>query len=184
MIPNLLQRDFTTERPNQKWRIDISYLFGKQRTVYLCAIKDMYDKSIIAYQMSRHMDMSFVIKTIDIAVHFVPQKQREGLILHSDQGDHFTGPQYQRLLKKYQIKHSVSYRDNCVDNNPIESWFSALKTESIYLYPKLPANELTTLVNDYVKYYNEEGLQEKLKELAPIDYRKQALSGLFNNCPF
>lgn len=179
VIPNLLQRDFTTKRPNQKWSIDISYLFGKQKTVYLCAIKDMYDKSIIAYQISRYMDMSFVIKTINIAVKLVPQKQRRGLILHSDQGAHFTATSYKKLLKKHHIKHSVSYRGSCVDNCPIESWFSALKTESIYLYPKLLISELITLVNRYVKYYNEERLQEKLKELAPIDYRRQALSGLF-----
>ncbi len=178
-IPNLLQRDFTTERPNQKWSIDISYLFSKQRTIYLCAIKDMFDNSIIAYQMSQYMDMSLVTRTIDIATNSVPQQQRKELILHSDQGGQFTGPQYKQILNKYQIKHSVSYRGSCVDNSPIESWFSALKTESIYLYPKLPTNELITLVNDYVKYYNEERLQEKLKELAPIDYRKQALSVLF-----
>jgi transposase InsO family protein len=179
VIPNILQRDFTTERPNQKWSIDISYLFGKQKIIYLCAIKDLYDKSIIAYQMSSQMSMSFVTKTINIAMDVTPLNQREGLILHSDQGGHFTGPQYRSILRNYHITHSVSYRGNCVDNCPIESWFSALKTESIYLYPKLPTNELITLVNDYVKYYNEERLQEKLKELAPIDYRKQALSVLF-----
>jgi transposase InsO family protein len=179
VIPNLLQRDFTTERPNQKWSIDISYLFGKQKTIYLCAIKDLYDKSIIAYQMSSQMGLSFVSKTINMAMDVTPQNQREGLILHSDQGSHFIGPQYRSILKHHHIKHSVSYRGSCVDNCPIESWFSALKTESIYLYPKLSTNELITLVNDYVKYYNEERLQEKLKELAPIDYRKQALSVLF-----
>jgi putative transposase len=71
-----------------------------------------------------------------------------------------------------------------VDNAPIESWFSALKTESIYLYDQLSEDEMIALLDQYVKYYNEERLQEKIKELAPMDYRKQALSTLFNTCPF
>ena len=67
-----------------------------------------------------------------------------------------------------------------MDNAPIESWFSALKTESIYLKDQLSEDEMIAIVDRYVKYYNEERLQEKIKELAPIKYRMQVLSTLFN----
>ncbi len=179
VIPNLLQRNFTTYQPNKVWSIDISYLFTKHRTLYLCAIKDLYDKSIIAYQVKRFMDMSLVIGTVKQAVQAVPIHQRKDLILHSDQGSHFTSKIYHEYLKEHHITHSVSFKGSCVDNSPIESWFSTLKTESIYLKPKLSENEMQELVSSYVKYYNEERLQEKLKELAPIEYRHQALSVLF-----
>jgi len=178
-ISNLLKRDFTTEKSNEKWSIDVSYLFTRERILYLCAIKDLYDKSIISYRISRFNNNPLVMETFKAAMIRVPLKYRENLILHSDQGSQFTTPVYANLLEAHHVRHSVSYRGSCVDNAPIESWFSALKTESIYLNDKLSEDEMITIVDQYVKYYNEERLQEKIKELSPIDYRKQALSTLF-----
>jgi putative transposase len=178
-IPNLLKRDFTTEKPNEKWSIDVSFLFTKEKILYLCAIKDLYDKSIISYKISRFNNNPLVFETFKAAMLSVPLVHRKNLILHSDQGVQFIAPMYARLLEEHQVRHSVSYRGSCVDNAPIESWFSALKTESIYLYNQLSEDEMIALVYQYVRYYNEERLQEKIKELAPIDYRKQALSTLF-----
>jgi transposase InsO family protein len=179
LIPNLLKRDFTTERPNEKWSIDVSYLFTQERVLYLCAIKDLYDKCIISYRISRFNNNPLVMETFKDAILRVPLKYRKSLILHSDQGAQFITPVYANLLREHHVQHSVSYKGSCVDNAPIESWFSALKTESIYLKDKLSEDEMIAIVDQYVKYYNEERLQEKIKELAPIDYRKQALSTLF-----
>ena len=81
----------------------------------------MYDKSIIAYQMSRFINMSLVINTLNKAVDIVPKKQRKGLILHSDQGVHFTNQQYRYSLNEQHIRHSVSYKGSCVDNCPFLS---------------------------------------------------------------
>ncbi len=89
-------------------------------------------------------------------------------------------PKKRIKLEDNDIQHSVSNRGNCVDNCPIESWFSALKTETIYLMDKLSESEMINVVDQYVKYYNEERLQEKIKELAPMKYRMQVLSTLFN----
>ena len=178
-IPNLLKRDFTTEKPNEKWSIDISYLFEKERILYLCAIKDLYDKSIISYRISHFNNNPLVFEIFEEAMKRIPSDYRKNLILHSGQGSQFTSPIYGNLLSKHHVKHSVSFRGSCVDNAPIESWFSALKTERIYLHSKLSEIDMISSVDQYVKYYNEERLQEKIKELAPIDYRKQALSTLF-----
>jgi len=73
------------------------------------------------------------------------------------------------------VTHSVSYKGNCVDNVPIESWFSALKTESVYLFKHLTEERMIQVVSDYIIYYNEERFQEQLKELTPIQYRQLAL---------
>lgn len=83
-IPNLLQRNFTTFCSNCKWSIDISYIFAVDGVKYLCAIKDMYDKSIIAYTISRFIDLTLVMDTVKKAVENVPLRQRKNLILHSD----------------------------------------------------------------------------------------------------
>ncbi len=178
-IPNLLNRDFTTNKPNEKWSIDISYLITHERTIYLCAIKDLFDKSIISYTISRFINNNLVFETLHKAFESVPVNQRLDLILHSDQGGHFTSPAYSSILEKNKVIQSMSYKGNPVDNSPIESWFSTLKAESIYLHKKTNEKEMISIVESYIKYYNEERLQEKIKELAPIQYRKQALSVLF-----
>lgn len=174
-IPNLLQRDFSTTGPNQKWSIDISYLFPVGKTLYICAIKDLYDKSIITYTLSGLNDNQLVLDTLSKAFQKVSVKQRQNLILHSDQGYQFTSLQYQETLKNNGVIHSVSYKGSCVDNVPIESWFSALKTESVYLFKHLTAERMIQIVSDYVIYYNEERFQEQLKELTPIQFRQLAL---------
>lgn len=174
-IPNLLQRDFSTTGPNQKWSIDVSYLFPKSGKLYICAIKDLYDKSILAYTLSRINDNKLVLDTLDKALQAVPLQGRPNLILHSDQGFQFTSNPYADVLSKNQVIHSVSYKGSCVDNVQIESWFSALKTESIYLYKQLSEERMIEIVVAYVKYYNEERFQEQLKELTPIQFRRLAL---------
>ena len=174
-IPNLLQRDFSTSGPNQKWSIDISYLFPVGKKLYICAIKDLYDKSIIAYTLSRRNDNKLVLDTLSKAFENVRMNQRQQLILHSDQGYQFTSNLYKERLNLNNVIHSVSYRGSCVDNVPIESWFSALKTESVYLFKHLTEEKMIQVVSDYVIYYNEERFQEQLKELTPLQYRLLAL---------
>jgi len=178
-IPNLLHRDFTTDFSNRKWSIDITYLFCKDGLSYLCAIKDMHDKSIVSWRLSRFIDHKLVIDTLDQAIESVPYKQRQELILHSDQGWHFTHPVYRQRLIDNQIIQSISAKGSSVDNCPIESFFSALKTECIYLHKNLYLKNLEAIVKEYMFYYNNERLQEKIKELAPQRYREQVLSTLF-----
>jgi len=174
-IPNLLKRDFTTTGPNQKWSIDITYIHTSEGIEYLCAIKDLYDRSIIAYCQSRYNDNPLVLETINDALHRISYRHRRNLILHSDQGSQFTSHAYSALLKHHGIRHSVSYQGSCVDNVPIESWFSLLKCESLKLHHISTRNQAKQLVSEYVIYYNQHRLQEQLKELTPIQYRALAL---------
>jgi len=178
-IPNLLRRDFTTNGPNKKWSIDISYIFARNGLKYLCAIKDMYDKSIISYSISPIIDLKLVIDTVTKAIKSVPYKQRIGLILHSDQGWHFTNWQYRKLLQDSKITQSISAKGSSVDNVPIESFFSCLKAECIYRIDNLDKDEIENVISNFIKYYNTERLQEKLKELTPIEYRSLALNSIF-----
>lgn len=179
-IPNLLHRNFTTDNINKKWSIDISYIFAKDGLRYLCAIKDMYDKSIIAYKISEYLNIDFVLDTVNEAVKLVPYSERKELILHSDQGWHFTNFRYQELLRNNGIIQSISAKGSSVDNVPIESFFSALKTECIYKKNNLKAKEIDSIVKDYIEYYNNERYQEKLKELSPHEFRAIAQLSFLN----
>ena len=164
--------------PNEKWSIDISYIFANNGLMYLCAIKDMFDKSIVAYNISNFIDLKLVLDTVKQAINKTPAKQRKNLILHSDQGWHFTNWQYMKLLKENKIKQSISAKGSCADNMPIESFFSILKTECIYLKQNLQKNEIPKVVKNFIKYYNTKRLQEKIQGLSPNEYRKQSLASL------
>ena len=178
-IPNLLQRNFTTFCSNCKWSIDISYIFATDGVKYLCAVKDMYDKSIIAYTISKTLDLPFVLKTVQQAVNLVPWEQRKNLILHSDQGFHFTNIVYQKLLADNNIIQSISAKGSSVDNVPIESFFSTLKSECIYLIKNLKVKDIDETIDKFIEYYNNERLQEKIKELTPFEFRELTLNSVF-----
>ena len=178
-IPNLLQRNFTTFFSNCKWSIDISYIFATDGVKYLCAIKDMYDKSIIAYNVSKFIDLKLVLETVQKAIDKVPFEQRQNLILHSDQGWHFTNIAYINLLKKNNIIQSISAKGSSVDNVPIESFFSTLKSECIYLIKNLKIKDIDETIDEFIEYYNNERLQEKTKELTPLEFRELTLNSVF-----
>ena len=178
-IPNLLQRNFTTFCSNCKWSIDISYIFATDGVKYLCAIKDMYDKSIIAYTISKTLDLPFVLNTVQQAVNLVPWERRKNLILHSDQGFHFTNIVYQKLLADNNIIQSISAKGSSVDNVPIESFFSTLKSECIYLIKNLKVKDIDVTIDKFIEYYNNERLQEKIKELTPLEFRELTLNSVF-----
>lgn len=177
-IPNLIQRNFNCLSSNEKWSIDISYIFANNGLMYLCAIKDMFDKSIVAYTISNFIDLKLVLDTVKKSIQSVPLKQRTNLILHSDHGWHFTNWQYIKLLKENNIQQSISSKGSCIDNVPIESFFSILKSECIYLKQNLQKNEIPEVVENFIWYYNNERLQEKIQELAPMIFRKQILASL------
>jgi transposase InsO family protein len=160
-IPNLLQRNFTTNTPNKKWSIDISYLFCRNGLNYLCAIKDIYDKSIISWQVSPYIDFKLVMDTLDDAIKKVPYEERKKLILHSDQGWHFTHLTYRQTLIDNGFTQSISSKGSSVDNAPIESFFAIIKTECIYLEENLTTENLEFIVSEYIYYYNNNSFKKK-----------------------
>ena len=139
----------------------------------------MYDKSIVAHSISPFIDLKLVTETVEKALELVPYEQRQNLILHSDQGWHFTNLQYRNLLSDNGITQSISAKGSSVDNVPIESFFSILKSECIYLIDNLYKRDIETVVNNLINYYNNERLQEKIIELTPIQFRELTLSASF-----
>ena len=168
--PNLLNRDFKAERPNQKWVTDISYIKTKQGILYLSVIRDLYDNSIVAYKTGTEQNINLVLQTIREA------KKREKvtaeLQLHSDQGFQYTSNQYYRLTKSYNITPSMSRKGNPYDNALAENFFSILKTECIYRTKLQTYEEARSLIDEYIHFYNNERIQLKTK-LTPLEKRCQ-----------
>jgi transposase InsO family protein len=168
--PNLLNRDFKAERPNQKWVTDISYIKTNQRTLYLSVIRDLYDNSIVAYKTGTEQNINLVLSTIREA------KKREKvtaeLQLHSDQGFQYTSHAYFKLTKSYNITPSMSRKGNPYDNALAENFFSILKTECIYRTKLQTYEEARLLIGEYIYFYNNERIQLKTK-LTPQEMRCQ-----------
>ncbi len=125
-----------------------------------------------AHGLSRSPSGAFVQKMLLQAVKKLPKNANP--ILHSDQGIHYQMHSYQRLLAKNGIRQSMSRKGNCLDNAAMESFFGRMKTECFYGKTFESIDELAQSINDYVRYYNEECIQLKLKGLSPIQYRNQS----------
>ncbi|MES9683325.1 IS3 family transposase [Gottfriedia acidiceleris] len=122
IAPNLLNRDFTANKPNQKWVTDITTFQVGEEKLHLSAILDVFNNEIIAYEMSKNTPTLFVIKTVYQAVQ--KEKDVQNVILHSDRGTQYTSKLYQDTLEAYGIKSSMSRPGNPYDNACIESFFS------------------------------------------------------------
>ena len=168
--PNLLNRDFKAEKPNQKWVTDISYIKTNQGTLYLSVIRDLFDNSIVAYKTGTEQNINLVLSTIRDA------KKREKvtaeLQLHSDQGFQYTSHAYFKLTKSYNITPSMSRKGNPYDNALAENFFSILKTECIYRTKLQTYKEARYLIDEYIHFYNNERIQLKTK-LTPQEMRCQ-----------
>ena len=171
--PNLLNRDFSAERPNQKWVTDISYIHTKQGVLYLSIIRDLYDNSIIAYKTGTEQNVNLVLNTIKSAMK--KEKVTAELQLHSDQGFQYTSQGYFKLTQSYGITPSMSRRGNPYDNALAENFFSILKTECIYRIKLQTFDEARLLIDRYIYFYNHQRIQLKTK-LTPLEKRSQFLA--------
>ena len=172
--PNLLNRDFHAERPNQKWVTDVTEfsLFGQK--LYLSPILDLHSSYLISYTISERPVLSMVTTMLEKAFETIPDKT--DLILHSDQGWQYQHKQYQQMLKRKGIRQSMSRKGNCLDNAVVENFFVLLKSELLYLQKFDSMEHFKQELIDYLDYYNNRRIKAKLKGLPPAIYRQQALS--------
>lgn len=168
--PNLLNRDFKAERPNQKWVTDISYIHTAQGVLYLSVIRDLFDNSIVAHRTSTTQNVQLVLETIKAAEK--KEKVTGELQLHSDQGFQYTSNPYFKLTQSYNIIPSMSRRGNPYDNALAENFFSILKTECIYRVKLKTYEEASLLISQYIDFYNNQRIQLKTK-LTPFEKRSQ-----------
>lgn len=174
VAPNLLARNFTASAPNQKWVTDITYIQYGSSTLYLSTIMDLFNNEIVAYKMYDHQQTLLVTDTLKEVLEL--RGNPEGVIIHSDQGSVYTSYAYQDLVKESHLVSSMSRRGNCWDNAVIESFHSNIKSEE-FQYVKF--NSMHTIhvvekVNEYMRYYNEDRILEKLGYLTPKEFGAQA----------
>lgn len=170
------ERDFETTGPNQKWTTDVSMFKINKGKLYLSPIMDMYDGSIISYDISISPDFSQTKRMIDSA--FNQYDNLNGLIFHSDQGWQYQMEPYKKWLNDKGIQQSFSRKGNCMDNSLMENFFGIMKNEMFYgeeaTFETL--DDLKAAMEEYIRYYNEERINIKRKGLTPLQFRHQSLS--------
>ncbi len=149
----------------KKFVTDITYIPIGHDFVYLSVILDLCNKEVVAWELSARNDLQLVLDT-------VKQLNAKNAILHSDQGFQYTTKSYRDLLEEKELMGSHSRRGNCFDNACIESFFSHLKTEKLYLAKPDSVAAARTCVAEYIDYYNNERFQKKLGDLSPVEYRE------------
>lgn len=174
IAPNLLDRNFGTEAPNQKWVTDVTEfsLFGEKR--YLSVILDLYSSDIVSYTISDRPILSMVMDMVSQSLPTLPPGAAP--ILHSDQGWQYQHKHYQKLLKDNGIRQSMSRKGNCLDNAVMENFFGLLKSELLYLQDFESIEHFCYELVDYLDYYNHRRIKAKLKGLPPAIHRLQALA--------
>ena len=174
IAPNLLNRDFHTEKPNKKWVTDVTEfkLFGEK--LYLSAILDLHSSDLVSYTISDRPVLRMVTTMLNETFAKIPDGTN--LILHSDQGWQYQHRQYQRMLREKGIRQSMSRKGNCLDNAVMENFFGLLKSELLYLQEFQSMEHFKQELVAYLDYYNNRRIKAKLKGLPPAIHRQQALS--------
>lgn len=163
---NLLNREFTAEKPNEKWVTDVTeFKYGQSKKAYLSAIRDLYDGSIISYVLGHSNNNQLVFETLDQAT---ARLNGEHPLIHSDRGYQYTSKGFKRKIDAAGMTHSMSRVGRCIDNGPMESFFGTLKCEKYYLHQYKTFEELTVAIDEYIHFYNYKRYQKRLNGLSPI----------------
>lgn len=171
IAPNRLQREFSAERPNQKWVTDVTEFNVHGQKLFLSPVMDLYNGEIIAYEMSQKPGFEMVGGMLRKALRKLARHEKP--LLHSDQGWQYQMPAYRRLLEQRALTQSMSRKGNCLDNAAMESFFGTLKSELFRLQRFTCMAQLRKELADYIHYYNHDRIKLKLKGLSPVQYRTQ-----------
>ena len=167
--PNVLNRDFTAMKPNQRWVADITYIATAEGWLYVAAVMDLYSRRIVGLSMNERMTTSLVRNALEQAL--IHRKPQPGLMHHSDKGCQYTSQEFQALLKAHQITISMSGTGNCYDNAAMESFFHTLKTEHVYFEHYLTREQAKRSIFEYVEvFYNRLRIHSTLGYVTPNDF--------------
>jgi putative transposase len=170
---NILNREFTADKLNQKWLTDVTELkYGNSQKAYLSAILDLHDKSIVAYVLGHSNNNDLVFKTVDIALAASPGASP---MFHSDRGFQYTSYGFKRKLVNAGMVQSMSRVGRCIDNGPMEGFWGILKCEKYYLHKYHTFDELSKAIDEYINFYNNDRLQKRLNGLSPMEFRALAV---------
>jgi transposase InsO family protein len=168
---DLLQRDFTATRPNEKWVADLTYIRTWNGFCYLAFILDCYSRRIVGWQLATHMRTELVMDALEMANGL--RRPEAGLIAHSDRGSQYTSLTYTDRLDELEIDPSVGSKGDAYDNAMAEAWAATFKNELVdgRRFPSFEHAEHEVL--DFIGFYNDDRLHEALDDVPPAEYEEE-----------
>jgi transposase InsO family protein len=169
---NLLNRQFTAARPNQRWVGDTTeFVIGESGKLYLAAILDLFSRFTVGWAVSAVNDRHLTIKALEMAL-----KRRcpdVGLLHHSDQGSPYASEDYQTILDAHRITCSMSRRGNCYDNAVMEAFFSSVKSELRERFDS--CGEAKIELFEYIEvFYNQRRRHSTIGDISPAAYEPRS----------
>ena len=172
---NVLDRDFTATRPNQKWVSDITYIRTDEGWLYVTVVIDLYSRKVVGWSMDDHMRASIVMKAFNMAV--AHRRPTSDLLFHSDRGSQYASDVFRNRLDFLNVTQSMSRKGNCWDNAPAESFFGRLKTEWSSRNRYRTREEAKRSIYFYIEmFYNSKRRHATLGYLSPNSFEDQSLT--------
>jgi transposase InsO family protein len=153
VAPNILDQDFTAEAPNQKWGVDISYIWTAEGWLYLAVVVDLFSRRIVGWAVSDRMKKDLAMTALKRAL--VIRRPPKGTIHHSDRGSQYCSTEYQKILTDNGFVISMSGKGNCYDNAMVETVFKTLKSELVWRTIFLSRHQAEIAIGHYIDgFYN------------------------------
>jgi len=173
-VPDLLERRFEAEQPNQAWVSDITYIRTGQGWLYLAVILDLFSRRVVGWAMAPTLSQELTLTALRMALH--TRRPLPGLIHHSDRGTQYTSQDYQLLLKAHQARPSFGHVGSCFDNAAMESFFGSLKSEWLYFQRFETRQQAITSVFYYIEaFYNRKRRHSAIEYLSPLAFEQAAV---------
>ncbi len=171
VAPNVLQRDFETSAPNQKWLADITYVPTDEGWLYVALVLDLYARKLVGWAMSQTMPQELTTRALDVALGW--RDPDVGLVHHSDRGSQYAASEYRKKLKARGITVSMSRKGDCWDNAPMESVNGTVKVECVNDRHFATREEARQAIVEYIGYYNTERRHSSLGNIAPAEFERR-----------
>ena len=170
---NVLDRQFTAERPNQKWIADFTYVWTAEGWLYVAAVIDLFSRRVVGWSMKAEMNAQLVADALVMAIW--RRGKPDALLHHSDQGSQYTSQQFQTLMSDNGVTCSMSRSGNVWDNAAMESFFSSLKTERVGRQVYRTRDAARADVFDYIeRFYNTTRRHSTIGYLSPVEFEQKA----------
>lgn len=165
--PYIIDCNFKSDKPLQKLSSDVSYIKCTDGTLYLSAVKDLFNNEIISFNSSNWNNVELIITSYKN----ISKASSNDCLINTDQGSVYLAYEYIKYMEKIGYTRSMSNRGHCWENCPIENWFSQLKEEFIRPLGKMTRKQASIEIKKYVKWYNTQRIQKKLGYLSPCQYK-------------
>ncbi len=169
IAPNLLNRDFHADQPNQTWAGNISYVWTREGWLYLAVILDLHSRRVIGWAVSDRMKRDLPIRALKMAVAL--RQPPKGCIHHTNRGSQYCSHDYQKMLRQHGFQVSMSGKGNCYDNSAVETFFKTIKAELIWRRSWQTRRDAELAIFQYINgFYNPRRRHSALGWKSPVAF--------------